>query len=540
MEPEVAGTDTETRIHSVTAGPRSAGVLLHVTALPGPCCIGTLGPDAFDFVDRLHDAGLQWWQLLPLVPPGDGDSPYQSVSAFAGSPMLIDPGLLVRKRLLNSSEADLARFEPPGSQGRLCASPFAVDYKRVGAVQETLLRLAASRLTDVDRDAVAAFARSQKSWLDDYALYMTLSGVYGTLRFRSWPDRALVFHEPEAVARAMREYAAEVDFWRFVQYEFAVQWCSLRAHAASRGVGIIGDMPIYVAESSADVWGHGDVFELGEDLAPKRVAGVPPDYFAVDGQRWGNPLYDWARLAEDGYAWWIGRVRHALDLYDAVRIDHFRGFSSYWAIPADSQGARGGEWVPGPGVAFFDALERALGPVPIIAEDLGDIDDEVRELLSASGFPGMRVLQFAFLDDSDSTHLPHNHVRDCVAYTGTHDNNTSLGWLYEASEAERLRVVEYCGIPSDDWGRGGPDSPAIRALLRTLWASPARLVIVPLQDLLGFGADTRMNTPSVPTGNWRFRFTRENLEDFTRVDTPWLRSMGRIFRRGAPQEGPQV
>jgi 4-alpha-glucanotransferase len=329
----------------------------------------------------------------------------------------------------------------------------------------------------------------------------------------------------------MEEHAAEVAFWRFVQYEFHREWTALRAHATRNAVGLFGDMPLYVSENSADVWGRSEVFELGKDLRPSCVAGVPPDYFAANGQRWGQPLYDWKRLASDGYDWWIGRVRHALSLYDAVRIDHFRGFAAYWSIPAEAPDARSGQWIQGPGAAFFRALEKALGPVPIVAEDLGDIDDAVRRLLVATGFPGMKVLQFAFLDDSDSTHLPHNHVRNAIAYTGTHDNDTTLGWLYAMSAEERTRVTEYCGLPLEEWGRGGADSPALRQLFRTLWASPAVLAVVPMQDLLGFGSDTRMNTPATGTGNWRFRFTRENLEDFTRVSAPFLRDLGRIYRR---------
>ncbi len=506
---------------------RSAGVLLPVTALPGPYGIGTLGPDAFDFVDRLHDAGLHWWQLLPLVPPGEGDSPYQSVSAFAGSPLLIDPGTLALRGLLTAEEADAARLGLAGRGG----SPFAVDYGQVRAVHEPLLRLAASRLSPETRAAVAAFAWDQSDWLDDYALFMALSNAFGGLPFQDWPDGDLARHRRHAVARAMREHEAEVDFWRFVQYEFHREWSALREHAARNGVGLFGDMPLYVSENSADVWGRGGIFELGPDLRPARVAGVPPDYFAANGQRWGQPLYDWKRLAAEGYSWWIGRVRHALALYDAVRIDHFRGFSAYWAIPAEAPDARTGKWIPGPGTDFFDVLERALGPVPIVAEDLGDIDDGVRALLDVTGFPGMRVLQFAFLDGGDSTHLPHNHVRNAIAYTGTHDNDTALGWLMSMGAEERARVCEYCDLPAPDLIRGGADSPALRPLFRTLWASTAVLAVVPLQDLLGFGSDTRMNTPATGSGNWRFRFTRENLEEFTRVSAPVLRDLSRIYRR---------
>jgi len=506
---------------------RSAGVLLPVTALPGPFGIGTLGPDAFDFVDRLRDAGLHWWQMLPLVPPGEGDSPYQSVSAFAGSPLLIDPGALADLGLLTAGEVDAARLVHAGSGD----SSYAVDYERVRTVHEPLLRLAASRLSPELRSAVAAFADEQGGWLDDYALFMTLSGVFGGLPFQEWPDEALVRHRRPAVARALQEHGAEVDFWRFVQYEFHREWAALRAHAACNGVGLFGDMPLYVSENSADVWGRSGTFQLGEDLRPARVAGVPPDYYAAAGQRWGQPLYEWERLAADGYAWWIGRVRHALALYDAVRIDHFRGFAAYWSIPADAPDARTGEWVQGPGMAFFRALEKTLGPVPIVAEDLGDIDDAVRALLEATGFPGMKVLQFAFLDGSDSLHLPHNHVRNAIAYTGTHDNDTALGWLHAMGPEERARAIEYCGLPAEGWNRGGADGPGLRALFRTLWASTAVLAVVPMQDLLGFGTDTRMNTPATGSGNWRFRFTRANLEEFTRVSAPVLRDLGRIFRR---------
>jgi 4-alpha-glucanotransferase len=469
--------------------------------------------------------------MLPLVPPGEGDSPYQSVSAFAGNPWLIDPGTLVHKGLLTAEEVESARFRANDPAGNEAQPPFAIDYARAAAVQEPLLRMAAGRLSPEHRAAVTEFSRAQGNWLDDYALFMALSGHFGTLRFQDWPDRSLVLHRPFAVAREMRRQAVEVDFWRFVQYEFHSQWNALREYATRNGIGLFGDMPLYVSECSADVWGASRVFELDADRRAKRVAGVPPDYFAAEGQRWGQPLYDWKRLAATGYAWWIGRIRHALDLYDAVRIDHFRGLAAYWAIPVESPDARSGTWVQGPGTALFRALEKDLGPIPIIAEDLGDIDDNVRGLLAATGFPGMRVLQFAFLDDGDSVHLPHNHVRNSIAYTGTHDNDTALGWLYGASQAERARILSYCGIPAGEWGRGGADSPSTRNLVRTLWASPSCLAIVPLQDLLGFGTDTRMNTPSTPTGNWRFRFKRENLEEFTRIAAPWLRDLGRTYHR---------
>ena len=504
---------------------RSAGLLLPIASLPGPYGTGTLGPDALDFVDRLRDAGLRWWQLLPLVPPGEGDSPYQSVSAFAGSPWLIDLDALVRKGLLSPDEADSAKMRP------FVDSPYSVDYARVRTLHEPLLRLAAARLSDAGRAEVDAFARRHAGWLDDYALFMALSGRYGTLDFRTWPDEALVMHRPHAVAKALAENAEEVAFWRFVQAEFFAQWNALRARAARRGVGLFGDMPLYVSECSADVWGRPELFELDRDRRPSRVAGVPPDYFAADGQRWGQPLYDWKRHARDGYAWWIGRVRHALGFYDAVRIDHFRGLCAYWAIPAEAATAREGTWCPGPGMDLFRALEKAMGPAPIVAEDLGDIDADVRALLAETGFPGMKVLQFAFLDGSDSTHLPHNHVRNAIAYTGTHDNDTTLGWLFAMGEEERARTFEYCGIAPEGWTQGGPESPALRRLLRVLWASPAVVAVAPLQDVLGFGSDTRMNTPGKPDGNWRFRFTRENAEAFTRTAAPFLRALGRTYHR---------
>ncbi len=469
---------------------RRAGVLLHLTSLPGPHGIGDLGPQAFHFVDWLVAAGQRLWQVLPTTPVGPGDSPYQSVSAFAGSPLMVALAPLVARGWL---------AEPALPDGGFDAA--RADYARVAPWRLTQLRAAAGgffdRAGDADRRAFSAWCAQQAHWLDDYALFMALETAHAGAPWWHWPA-ALRDRDPAALAQARRDRAGEIGFWQFVQWCFDTQWAALKAYANARDVSIMGDLPIFVAHHSADCWARPDLYALDADGQPDVVAGVPPDAFSADGQRWGNPLYRWDRMAAEGYAWWIARVRRALAHADAFRIDHFRGFAAHWEIPAASPTAITGRWVAGPGRALFDALAQALGPLPIVAEDLGVITPDVTALRGACGFPGMRVLQFAFGDDATNPYLPHRHTPDSVVYTGTHDNDTTLGWWRALGAGERAFAAAYLGADGD--------ATVNDAMLRAAYASVANLAIVPMQDVLGLDGTHRMNLPGSPSGHWAWRF----------------------------------
>ncbi|MGN1097472.1 MAG: 4-alpha-glucanotransferase, partial [Clostridia bacterium] len=351
---------------------------------------------------------------------------------------------------------------------------------------------------------------------------------FGMRAWTEWPED-IRLRRPEALERCRAELSEDIRLFTYIQYLFFRQWEDLRSYARERGVGIIGDLPIYVAMDSADVWADPRAFQLDERNVPAEVAGVPPDYFTADGQLWGNPLYDWDAMKKDGYSWWVRRIENSLRLYDAVRIDHFRGFSAYWEVPVDKS-AKFGEWKKGPGMDLFSTLAKAHPNAAIIAEDLGDIDDDVIKLVKDSGFPGMGVMQFAYISDEDNPHLPHNYTKNTVAYTGTHDNNTILGWLWESNPGSRQYALDYCGF-TGDWGVGGPESPVIRCILRTLWRSGAAVTIVPIQDLCGFGGDCRMNKPGVADGNWNFRVTKEALDS---IDAAGIRGITELYRRRNP------
>jgi 4-alpha-glucanotransferase len=469
---------------------RSAGILLHPTSLPGRFPIGDLGPAAVAFLDWAAAAGQTLWQVLPLGPTGAGSSPYTSASAFAGNPLLVSPERLVEEDLLPAE----ALADAPRADER-------VDFGSAREWKERLLRASWDRFraragSGGLREELLAFVRGEEQapWLEDWARFAALKARLGDRPWTDWgPD--LAFREPEALGAADAELAEEIAFHRYVQFLFYRQWAILRRAAHERGIAIVGDIPIYVAHDSADVWANQDLFELDGTGRPTAVAGVPPDYFSATGQLWGNPLYRWDRLAEEGYAWWIARIRSCLGACDYLRIDHFRAFSAYWSVPAVERTALGGRWVPGPGRALFDAAREALGELPIFAEDLGDIDADVRALLAAVGFPGMKVLQFGFYGP-DSEYLPHRHVRNGVVYTGTHDNDTARGWYAALKPEERERV----------WDSLGSDGREIEwALIRAAYGSVAERAIVPLQDVLGLGSEARMNTPSEPSGNWRWR-----------------------------------
>lgn len=476
---------------------RAAGLLLHPTSLPGPYGIGTLGAQARRWIDRLSDAGVRWWQMLPLGPTGFGHSPYQCYSAFAGNGLLIDPKALVTEGLLEDDA--LARSGTDEDT--------AVSYDDVIDRNNRWLRSAYSAFTPTD--AYRDFCAEQQFWLDDYVLFMALLDYFNGRVWNNWPEN-LRRRDPETVAYYTSILQDEIDFHRFIQYCFHTQWHALKTYAKEKGVGIIGDLPIYIAMNSADVWAHPELFLLDSDLQPTHVAGVPPDYFSETGQRWGNPLFDWDAMEQSGFSWWVKRLEASLELYDMVRIDHFRGFEAYWSVPAEEETAINGEWIKGPGSNLFDAFRSALGDeLPIIAEDLGIITPEVEALRDAYALPGMKILQFAFAGDASNPYLPHNHVKNCVVYTGTHDNDTTNGWFYAAppEEAERRHAMRYL-----DCGWEAFHTHLNRAAL----CSVADLAVLPLQDLLGLGSDARMNIPGTVEGNWQWRVTPQQM-----IDAPW-------------------
>ena len=488
---------------------RESGILMPVSSLPGPYGIGCFGAEALKFVDFLAAAGQHIWQLLPLSPTGYGDSPYQSCSAFAGNPYFIDLDALKADGLLTAAQL---KAEPWGT------NPLSVDYGTLYTSRYKVLRAAyaAWREKYAGRfgcahyypDDYYAFTLTNESWLNDYALYMALKTANGMKSWAEWP-REYRLRDAGALAEFAAGQEEEIGFWKFLQYEFAVQWKKVKDYANEKGIKILGDIPIYVSADSVDAWVGGELFELDAQGGFARVAGCPPDYFSADGQLWGNPLYNWPYHKQTGYAWWVRRVRHALGIYDLLRIDHFRGFDTYWAIPAGSPTARTGKWENGPGMDLFRALEAALGKLPIIAEDLGDLVPSVRKLLADSTFPGMKVLQFAF-GGGDNEYLPHNHVKNSVVYPGTHDNTTLTDWWVNAAPAkEKANAAAYLHLtpckPTAKEVAAVRTDAARTALLRAALGSVADRAIIPMADWLGLGAEAHLNTPGKLGGNWAWR-----------------------------------
>ena len=458
---------------------RKSGVLMHVSSLNGDYSVGSLGREAFEFIDFLAEGGFSYWQILPLCMTDECNSPYKSLSSFAGNPMLIDLPTLALKGLLTSKELEGARQ----------TTPYYCEYDRLSAERLDMLRIAASRVAD--KKPIIDFIDTDRE-LSAACEFMALREANGGRPWYEWTSDSVD--------------ESELFFWKFAQYEFFSQWGEVKKYANSKGIEIIGDLPIYVALDSCDVWANKQLFLIDKDNAPTCVAGVPPDYFSSEGQLWGNPLYDWSAMARDGYAWWGRRISAMLSMLDGIRIDHFRALEAYWSIPAGAKSAKEGHWEKGPGKSFIDRIKEIAGEKLIIAEDLGDITDGVRELLEYSGFPGMRVLQFGFLGEENSIHMPHNYPKNCIAYTGTHDNNTLLGFIWESNDTDRKRLFDYCNAELDNW------EASYEKVIKTVLASAADTVIVPIQDLLRFGSDTRMNIPGKPAGNWQYRITRENLE----------------------------
>lgn len=473
---------------------RASGILLHPTALPGPHGIGDLNIPASKFIDFLQECGQKVWQILPLGPTGYGDSPYSSFSAFAGNPLLVSLESLVASGDLLISEIDAPAFPAE-----------FVDFGAVRIFKSTRLRLASVgfslRATEERRNRFADFCAQETYWLDDYVLYSAIRSHEGNRPWAEWPPE-LRDREPDALLAIRAELSGAIAVETYSQFVFAEQWQTLKAYAADRGVRLFGDLPIFVAEDSADVWAHRHYFQLDKEGRATRVAGVPPDYFSATGQRWGNPLYNWERLRADGFSWWVDRLRRNLALYDLIRIDHFRGFAACWSIPAAEPTAVHGSWEPVPGQEFFTAATACLGPLPVIAEDLGYITPDVEALRDHFGYPGMKILHFAFGGDADNPYLPHNYQRNCVVYSGTHDNDTTVGWWHQLSDEERSAVCRYLDREVDD--------PAAE-LLRLAAASVSRLCIFPLQDLLRLDSAARFNRPGAAEGNWQWRWQGDSL-----------------------------
>jgi 4-alpha-glucanotransferase len=478
---------------------RAAGVLLHITSLPGPHGVGDFGPGAYRFVDWLRSAGQRVWQILPSNPIGPCESPYQSVSAFAGSPLMVALEPLVDSGWLAAPELPAEGFDVR-----------RVDYARVVPWRIAQLKAAAQgffeRGSVDDKRDFDTWCTAQAHWLDTYSLFMALKSAHGERPWWEWAE-PLKRRNPDALAQALKTHAEAIGFWRFVQWNFGRQCTALKAYANERGVSIMGDLPIFVAHDSADCWERPDLYFLDDQFQPTVVAGVPPDGFAATGQRWGNPLYRWDRMAAEDFAWWTARIRRMLELADVFRIDHFRGFAGYWEVPATCPTAMEGQWVPGPGKALFEAIERALGKLPIVAEDLGLITPDVIELRDAFGFPGMRIVQFGFSSDANDPFLPHNYVRETVAYTGTHDNHTVVGWWDTTAPRERQYAARYLGATRTDihW-----------AMIRAAWNSVANLAIAQFQDVLGLDGKHRMNLPGTTFNNWVWRFDWPMVTDAAR------------------------
>ena len=474
---------------------RTCGILMPVFSLASKGGIGAFGKEAYRFVDFLEKAGQSWWQILPLNPTNFGDSPYQSFSSYAGNPYFIDPEFLVEEGLLTNEELDSFDFGD---------NPNEIDYEKLYNNRYKMLELAFSRFI-VDTD-YSKFCSENAYWLNEYALFMALKSQNANASWNCWPQ-ALKEKKAADIKKATAQNEQAINFHKFIQYKFSCQWFKLKEYANGKGIGIIGDIPIYVALDSSDVWSEPDQFQLDNDMNPSAVAGCPPDAFAEEGQLWGNPLYDWKKMKSENFAWWKRRLGYALKLYDMVRIDHFRGFESYWSVPFEAKTAKGGKWIKGPDYALFKELKNEFGEdVPIIAEDLGFLTPKIHLMLKKCGFPGMKVLQFAFSNGEDSEYLPHNYSKNCVVYTGTHDNDTVLGWAENISEADLEMAKKYLNAKDNEglnWN-----------MIRAAQMSVADTCILTMQDLIGLKSEGRINTPSTLGENWKWRISDGCINDW--------------------------
>ncbi len=478
---------------------RSSGILFHPTSLPGKYGIGTLGKEAYAFIDFLKKSRQKLWQIFPLGPTGYGDSPYQSFSSFAGNPYLIDFDLLIEAHLL--SEEDLRDVFFGDNEEY-------IDYGAIYNQKYPLLRKAYENFKSSDnhemRENLEHFKRENASWLNDYSLYISLKNHFNGLPWNEWAHD-IKNREHGAMEHYKNELADDIEYHNFIQFLFFKQWGDVKRYANENGIKIIGDIPIFVAADSSDAWANPEIFLFDEERKPVKVAGVPPDYFSATGQLWGNPLYNWQKLKETNYSWWVERVRANLSTCDIIRIDHFRGFEAYWAVPYGDDTAINGQWEPGPGIDLFNAIKSQLGELPIIAEDLGLMTQGVIDLREATGFPGMKILGFAFDSGEENDYLPHTYTKNCVVYTGTHDNDTLIGWFQKAKEEDRQFARDYLNSRSDDeihWNA-----------IRGAWSSVANMAISPVQDFLGLGSEARINTPGVAAGNWQWRLRHGVLTD---------------------------
>lgn len=493
---------------------RCSAVLMSISSLPSPYGIGGFGIEFEKFIDFLSNSGFSAIQVLPFNLPDCGNSPYGSCSAFAGNYLYIDPLSLYEDGLLDNEELGKCVYS---------GSPYTVDYGFVYTAKQNMLSVAFKNGFSAFKSKVLEFLK-ENSWVLDYALYMAIKEKFDGAPWQKWD---LEFKDYNSAKEKIDLFEDRVNYYCFEQYLFSKQYFKAKKYAESKGIAIIGDMPIYVSSDSVDVWKNPKLFCLDDDYIPTIVAGVPPDAFSKEGQLWGNPVYNWKMHEKDNFSWWISRLERNLKLYDVVRIDHFRAFASYYTINVDAKDAKNGSWEKGPGMKLFGEILKKFSKERIIAEDLGTYGEDVVELLKTSEIKGMRVVQFGFAD-GDSTHLPHNYSENSVAYIGTHDNNTLLGWLWEMDDAQRSVVLDYCGFKGKDWGEGGYKSESCRAVIETVFKSSAPLVVIPFQDLCGFGADARMNIPGVPKDNWRFRTTAETVE---KIDKEYFSKINRLFFR---------
>lgn len=474
---------------------RKSGVLMHISSLPGEYSIGGFSEHACAFIDFLADCGFSYWQVLPFCMVDEFNSPYKSYSAFAGNPYFIDLKSLQRKGLV--TEEELVQYRQQ--------TPYSCEYVRLYYTRYRILRFASQRVNN--REEIEEFIK-ERPYLDEFCRFMTLKEANEEKCWIDWENK---------------ETDKETHFmWQFIQFEFFSQWNEIKKYANSRNIKIIGDLPFYVSYDSVDVWANRELFQLDDNGKMTHVAGVPPDYFSEDGQLWGNPLYNWERMQLDDFKWWKDRISHMFEMFDGVRIDHFRAVDSYYRVEATEKTARNGQWMRGPGHAFVDMVNKIRKDKLVIAEDLGEITDDVRRLVDYSRFLNMKVFQFGFLDNSDSIHMPHHYDKNCVAYTGTHDNNTLLGYVWELDEAKRKEMLEYCGYTDENWNCG------YDSILRTMFMSNAGIVIFPIQDLLGYGSDTRLNIPGRANGNWQFRVTSEQLQ---KIDRDKIKRFHELYKR---------